>query len=85
MPGGKFVPGSHKRCELGHPGSDLLWLGLLMSMVYVLKIIYSLRKYRDVQMICVIHHRKKVELVVRECVIVNMCLLPQNFTCQHLN
>ena len=70
-PGGKLVTGSRKRCELGYTGSDIQWLGLLMRMVYVLKIIYYLHKYRGVQMICVIHDRnlKKVRLVVRECYI----------------
>ena len=49
-PGGKIVAGFHKRCELGHTGSDIQWLGLLMRMVYyVLEIIYYLHKYRDVQ------------------------------------
>ena len=43
-PGGKLVAGSHQRCELGHTGSDIQWLGLQMRMVYVLKIIYYLHK-----------------------------------------
>ena len=33
-----------------------------MRMVYVLKIIYYLHKYRDVQMICVIHDRKESKI-----------------------
>ena len=34
-----------------------------MRMVYyVLKIIYYLHKYRDVQMICVIHDRKEIKI-----------------------